>query len=120
TDANLTYPQVARIDLPPDVGAHTAFPLLGMQLPEFARQKLRPGSAAAAGVEHDHDDAAPDRTQARRDFIAAVGETTANECLENRHMVRFLDITTEPRPFGVSSWTVPASSGHSCERARRF
>src|SRR5207247_217992 len=80
TQANLVYPQVARLDLPPDAGAHTTFPLLGMQLGEFARQKLRPGSAAAAGVDHDHDEAAPDRTQASRDFVVAVGETTANEC----------------------------------------
>src|SRR5438876_1044216 len=110
TQANLVYPQVARLDLPPDVGAHTAFPLLGMQLTEFARQKLRPGSAAAAGVDHDHGDAAPDRTQARRDFIAAVGETTANECLENRQMVRMLDITTEPGP-GERRHERPAAGG---------
>jgi len=120
TDANLLSPQVVRVDLPPDVGAHTVFPMLGMQLAEFARQKLRPGSAAAAGVDHDHGDAAPDRTQARRDFIAAVGETTANECLENRQMLRLFDITTETRPFGVSSWTVPESSGNFCERGGRF
>jgi len=120
TEGNLAYPQVARIDLPPDIGAHTVFPLLGMQLPEFGRQKLRPGSAAAAGIDHDHGDAAPERTQARRDFIATVGETTANECLENRQMLRMLDITTEPRPFGVSSWTVPESSGNFCERGGRF
>jgi hypothetical protein len=120
TEANLTLPQIARVDLPPDVGAHTVFPMLGMQLSEFARQKLRPGSAAAAGVEHDHDEAAPDRTQARRDFIATVGETTANECLENRQMLRMLDITTESRPFGVSSWTVPEASGNFCERGGRF
>ncbi|MEP7308375.1 MAG: hypothetical protein ABJA98_22965 [Acidobacteriota bacterium] len=120
TDANLTFPQIVRLDLPPDVGAHTVFPMLGMQVTEFARQKLRPGTAAAAGVEHDHDDAAPDRTQARRDFIAAVGETTANECLENRQMLRMLDITTEPKPFGVSSWTVPETSGNFCERGGRF
>src|SRR5207249_1568964 len=87
TDANLTYPQVARIDLPPDMGAHTAYPLLGMSLGEFGKQKLRPGSAAAAGVDHDHDPP-PDRTQSKRDFVMVVGETTANECLENRQMVR--------------------------------
>src|SRR5207249_3462466 len=28
TEANLTSPQIARLDLPPDMGAHTAFPLL--------------------------------------------------------------------------------------------
>ena len=35
-------------------------------------------------------------------------------------MVRMLDITTEPKPFGVSSWTVPESSGNFCERGGRF
>jgi len=121
TEANLVYPQVARLDLPPDAGAHTAFPMLGMQLAEFAKQKQRPGPAAAAGVDHDHDDLAPaDRTQARRDFVAAVGETTANECLENRQLVRMLDVTTESKPFGVASWTVPESSGNFCGRGGRF
>jgi hypothetical protein len=42
TDANLLYPQVVRLDLPADAGAHTTFPMLGMTLPEFANQKLRP------------------------------------------------------------------------------
>ena len=121
TESNLTYPQIARLDLPPDMGAHTTFPLLGTQLAEFAKQKLRPGSPAAAGVEHDHDEGAiAQRTQARRDFVVAVGETTANECLENRQMVRVLDITTESKPFGVSSWTVPESGGNFCDRGGRF
>src|SRR2546422_5410181 len=91
TDANLLYPQIVRVDLPADAGAHTAFPMLGITLPEFANQKLRPGTAAAAGIEHDHDDAKPERTQAGRDFIAVVGESLANECFENRQMVRMVD-----------------------------
>jgi hypothetical protein len=120
TEANLLYPQVARIDLPADAGAHTAFPMLGMTLPEFANQKLRPGTAAAAGIEHDHDGAAPVRTQAGRDFIAVVGESLANECFENRQLVRMVDVTVESRPFGVSTWTVPEASGHFCDRGGRF
>jgi hypothetical protein len=120
TDANLLYPQVVRLDLPADAGAHTAFPMLGMTLPEFSNQKLRPGTAAAAGIEHDHDDAKPERTQAGRDFIAVVGETLANECFENRQMVRMVDVTVESRPFGVSSWTVPESSGKFCAKGGRF
>ena len=119
TNANLAYPEIARLDMPPDMGAHTTFPLLGMQLGEFGKQKLRPGSAAAAGIEHDHD-APPERTQAGRDFIAAIGETTANECLENRQIVRMIDITTESKPVGVASWTVPESSGNFCARGGRF
>jgi hypothetical protein len=120
TDANLLYPQIARVDFPPDAGSHTAFPLLGMKLDEFGKQKLRPGSAAAAGIEHDHDEAAPERTQATRDFVVAIGETTANECLENRQIVRVLDVTTESKPMGVASWTVPESSGNFCDRGGRF
>jgi hypothetical protein len=120
TDANLSYPQVTRLDLPPDMGAHTTFPVVGMSVGEFARQRLRPSSAAAAGIEHDHDGAPPERTQARRDFVVAVGETLANECLENRQIVRVLDITTESKPFGVASWTVPESTGNFCDRGGRF
>jgi hypothetical protein len=121
TEANLLYPQVARIDLPPDMGAHTAFPLLGMELPEFSKQRPRPATAAEAGVEHSHDGPLPpDRAQGHRDFIAAVGEALANECLENRQMVRMIDITTESRPVGVASWTVPESSGNFCDRGGRF
>src|SRR5256712_11032893 len=68
TEANLLYPQIARLDLPPDAGAHTAFPLLGMDLAEFGNQKLRPGGPAPA-ADHAHDDGtAPTRTQMRRDF----------------------------------------------------
>jgi hypothetical protein len=121
TPANLEYPIVARIDLPPDMGAHTAFPILGMQLPEFAKQKQRTGTAAAAGIEHLHDESAPaSGIQGRRDFVAVVGEAIANECLEDRQMVRMLDITTEAKPFGISSWTVPESSGNFCGRGGRF
>ena len=52
---------------------------------------LRPGTAAAAGIDHDHGDAAPEKTQGFRDFIVVVGETTANECLENRQLVRVVE-----------------------------
>src|SRR5262249_5355837 len=121
TEANLLSPQVARVDLPADVGAHTTFPLMGLQLEEFAKQKPNPSSPAAAGVEHGHDEASPPApSQSRRDFVVGVGETTANECLENRQMVRFFDITTETKPFGVATWTVPESTGNFCGRGGRF
>ena len=106
TDANLVYPQVVRLDLPPTSGAHTAFPMLGMQLPEFAQQKLRPGTAAAAGVEHDHDDAAPERTQARRDFIAVVGETTGQR------------MPREPADGADARHHRPRRSRSACRRGR--
>jgi hypothetical protein len=52
--------------------------------------------------------------------VAVVGESIANECFENRQMVRILDITTESTPFGVSTWTVPEASGRFCDRGGRF
>ena len=45
TDANLESPMVARLDLPPDVGAHTTFPMLGVDVPELA--KMGPGHQQA-------------------------------------------------------------------------
>ena len=59
-------------------------------------------------------------TQSIRNFVLSVGETTGNECLENRQMLRVIDVTTESRPFGVASWTVPEASGNFCARGGRF
>jgi hypothetical protein len=119
TDANLLYPQISRVDLPPEAGSHSVYPLLGMELPEFAKQKPRV-PAAAAGMEHGMDDSAGKTTQEHRNFVLSVGETTGNECLENRQVVRVLDVTVESRPFGVATWTVPEASGNFCDRGGRF
>jgi hypothetical protein len=120
TDANLVYPQIARIDLPPDAGAHTALPLLGMTLPEFAKQKLPPDTPVPGGG-HEHGDVVPlSTTQAHRDFVAVVSESLENECEEPRQMVRFIDVTFEGRPIGASTWTVPEASGNFCDRGGRF
>ena len=98
TDDNLRYPQIVRKDLPSYVGAHTAYPLLGMSIPEFAMQK---------------------GTQAR-DFLVVPGETTANQCNQPRQMVHIFDITTETDPLGISTWTVPEASGDFCDKGGRF
>ena len=59
-------------------------------------------------------------TQALRNFVLVTGETTGNECLENRQMLRILDVTTESAPLGVASLTVPEASGNFCDRGGRF
>jgi hypothetical protein len=96
TNENLLYPQVSRLDLPPDVGAHTAFPLLGVDVADFGKSKGE-----------------------TRDFVVITGESYANDCTESRQMLHFIDITTETRPFGVSTWGVPAESGNFCGAAGR-
>ncbi len=98
TDENLRYPQISRVDLPPDVGAHTAFPLLGISAPEYANFKV--GKV--------------------RNFVALTAETTDNECQQPRQMVRFFDITDEAMPLGVSTWTVHEGAEDFCAHGGRF
>jgi hypothetical protein len=121
TEANLLSPVIGRFDLPIDAGAHTAFPLLHMALPEFSKQALPQVITNTAAGTHDRTEGftAP-ATQGARDFIVTVGETTGNECNEARQFVRIIDATFENRMLGVSSWTVPESSGNFCAKGGRF
>jgi hypothetical protein len=122
TEANLLYPQIGRFDLPIDAGAHTALPLMHVMLPEFGKQNIPQVITNTAAATHDvrAEGITPPTTQGMRDFIVTVGETTGNECNEARQFVRILDATFESKMMGVSSWTVPESSGSFCTRGGRF
>jgi hypothetical protein len=98
TEANLKYPEIARVDMPEDIGGHNVIPMLQMPLPEFSMQKF--GKT--------------------KDFLLEIGETTPNECQEYRQMMRIFDISTESKPMGVSTWTVPEDSGNFCSAGGRF
>src|SRR5207248_722622 len=64
TPENLLYPQVGRLDLSAFNGAHTAFPVLGVAIPEFAHEKA-----------------------STRNFVVVTDEEILNECQEPRQMV---------------------------------
>ncbi len=98
TAENLLYPQVGRMDLSPLIGAHTAYPLLGVPVPAFLHDKIG----------------------AKRDFLMIVNEQILNECLEARQMVWFADITVEAKGMVVSNYTAPEMGGKFCERGGRF
>ena len=98
TPENLRAPEAGRLVMNPWVGAHTTYPLLGMRLAEFARNKVG----------------------AVRDFVMIVDEAIANECGEARQMVWFADVSVERKPMVVSSYTEPEASGNFCERGGRF
>src|SRR5439155_18840085 len=83
TVENLLLPQVARIDLPAFMGAHTTFPLLAVEVPD-----LKPSERKL------------------RDFLVIVNETNLTVCNEPRQMVYFVDITDEQRPLGVANYDV--------------
>jgi len=98
TPQNLRYPEVGRLEMSPAWGGHTSFPVLGLRVPEFA--------ANAKGQV--------------RDFVVLVSESLANECQEFRQLTFMVDVTTESRPFSVSTFDVPAASGDFCRRGGRF
>lgn len=98
TAKNLLYAQVGRLDLAPNTGAHTTFPVLGMQIPEAVRNQT--GNTA--------------------DFVVLVNEAIQNECREHRQMLFLVDITTPSRPFSVANFQVPEASGNFCTRGGRF
>ncbi len=98
TEANLLYPQISRMDMPPSVGAHNVFPLLRMPITEFAKE-----------------------AESVRDMLVIVDEAIGGGCMATaRAMMWIADITTETKPFGASNWTVPESSGNFCARGGRF
>jgi len=98
TDDNLRYPEAGRFTMSPWNGAHTTFPVLGMPIAEFAKDKI-------GGT---------------RDFVVITDEQIQNECQEPRQMVWFVDVTVESRPVSVATWGVPEASGDFCSRGGRF
>jgi len=93
TVENLLHPQVARLDMPAFIGAHTTLAVTGVDVPEFAKD---------------------DRGQ-RRDFVFLVNEAFRNECMgEVRNMAYVVDVTDEKNPFPVANFQVPEDSGNFC------
>ena len=98
TAANLNAPEISRLYMSPNWGGHTAFPVLGMKIADWASN-----------------------TKGQmRDFVVLVSESIANECREFRHATFMVDITTETRPFSVATYQVPESKGNFCRRGGRF
>ena len=98
TVENLLAPQVSKVDMPPMHGAHTVYPLLGVEIANFAKSRL--GRV--------------------RDFVVITNESIQKECMEGMQMVWFVDITSDTRPYGVSNWQVPEKTGNYCTKGGRF
>jgi hypothetical protein len=98
TVENLLYPQIGRLDTMPSIGGHTAFPVLGVTIPDYA----------------------PNLNGRVRDFVVLVSEAIANQCQEFRHLTSIVEITAPSRPYPVATFQVPAASGDFCKRGGRF
>ena len=98
TAANLNAPEISRVQMAPNWGGHTAFPILRVPIADWA----------------------PNTKEQTRDFVFLVSEAIANECRESRHASFVVDITAETRPFGVATFQVPESKDNFCKRGGRF
>ena len=77
-------------------GAHTTFPVLGVEVPEFAK----------------------DEKGKTRDFVVIVNESIRNECTEEaRQMVFVVDVTDEAKPFPVANYQVRRGRAANSARA---
>ncbi|MBI4520932.1 MAG: hypothetical protein HY701_08840 [Gemmatimonadetes bacterium] len=95
---NLRYPEIARLDLPSFWGVHTAKPIRGVEIGDYA-----------------------DNRDARfRDFLVVVSEAGAFRCQEARDVMLIVDITDEQRPLPISTFQVPEEPGDFCHRGGRF
>lgn len=94
---NLRDPEVGRVDLPEFMGAHSTFPLLGVDMPDFKENEKKV-----------------------RDFMVIVNENNTTVCNEPRQMAFFVDITDETRPLGVANYEPLESNGNFCARGGRF
>jgi hypothetical protein len=98
TPQNLRYPELGRLHMPPAWGGHTALPVLGVPIADFAVNAQRQVG----------------------DFVVLVSEALASDCQEVRHLTFIVDITTPSTPFPVANFQVPEASGQFCQRGGRF
>jgi hypothetical protein len=96
TRANLLQPQTGRFDLDLDYGAHTAFPVLGMEV------------------------TAPDGHRAKKDFVVVTNEALSDGCGGAQQKVWIIDVSDEARPKVASTWALDPKTGDYCKRPGRI
>ncbi|MGA0023484.1 MAG: LVIVD repeat-containing protein [Burkholderiales bacterium] len=94
--ADLRGPQLGRFDLDPSYGAHTAFPLNGMEV------------------------TGADGKKTQRDFVAVTNEALADGCGGAQQKVWMIDVSDEAKPKVASTWELDAKSGNYCDRPGRI
>lgn len=94
--ANLLQPQVGRYDLDANYGAHTAFPVTGMEV------------------------RGADGRMTKRDFVVVTNEALAEGCGGARQKVWIIDVTNEAKPQVASTWTLDDRIGSYCNRPGRI
>lgn len=100
TPANLTYPQLGRLDWPSQWGVHTVYELKDFFLADFALGQ----------VEADY----------VHDFAVTVSEAGGFKCSNERDITWIVDISKPNKPIPISTMQHPAADGNFCEKGGRF
>jgi hypothetical protein len=100
TDFNTA--ELGRLNMNPDNGAHTSWPLGKIVVRDFV-------------TDNGNDD-----NNTTRDIVVVTSEATANFCTNFRHLTFLTDVATEGRPQSIATADVPASDGRFCDRGGRF
>lgn len=98
TTENLLSPQIALLMAGKRQAVHGVYPLLGMDIAEFAK--------STKGIV--------------RDFVLIMPEAIESECREESQMLFVVDVTHETEPVGVANFQVSEKSGNFCTRGARF
>jgi hypothetical protein len=99
---DFTTPELGRLIMNPDNGAHTSFPLGRVTVPDFVT------------------DTGNDDDNTTRDIVVVTSEATANFCTNFRHLTFMTDVSEEGRPQSIATAQVPAADGRFCDRGGRF
>ncbi len=96
TEDNLRFPIIGQVFMQPDWGAHTAWPVLGMQTDQLAPFEDNP-----------------------RDYMIVTSEATSNGCQEpTEHGLFIADITDPTHPMFISNFMVGDSEAYCAEGGR--
>jgi hypothetical protein len=98
TAENMLYPQVSFQDTGPYQAVHSVLPLIGVEMPEFARHSR--GKV--------------------RDFLLVLPEAIEDYCHEAPQVLLVVDITDDRNPVGVANFRVENGDGRFCIRGGRF
>jgi len=94
--ANLLAPQIGRYDLDASYGAHTAFPVTGMDVK------------------------GADGRMSKRDFVVVTNEALSDGCGGAQQKVWIIDVTEESKPKVASTWAFDPKPGNFCARPGRI
>jgi hypothetical protein len=107
TKEELLAPQVGHLEMSPDQGAHTTFPIYGVPIPGFQGHQALASAIFSWSCRKPRAPTIADRTSRRR---------SSRKGRPAPHLAFLLDISNEPTPWPLSTFRVQETQGDYCGR----